>query len=463
MCLTPVKLTEPNQRKASQKIGDRIMAQITNTEYLYNKQLQKTEWTFLDKSTKNYTHALYLYPARIHPEIAKRVIAKYAKNKTDVVFDPFMGSGGVLLESILHGNQAVEIDINPFAVLLSKVKTTPIHKDLNKALKKILSNSARDYLDSDYHSECLPDKLDLDNWYKPDTTKTLAILKHNIFQIRDKDVRDFFKICLSLTIRKSSYQRNGAWKIHKMSDSDRVAFNPKPIEIFRQIAQDNISKMNDMINAMPKGQSHVLLGDSRDITENFSKIDDDILQDKKDHLVVTSPPYGDHGTTVAYGQFSKHSSLWLELPEEQALAVDKVGLGGRYKIGNDLGSEILNNTLDKVRKNDIELTKNKKPCRAEAVYSFFYDLDKCLDEISHNLVPKNSHCCFVVANRTVRRVVMPTDLITMELGGKYGFKVDKIIQRGIPNKAMPSKNAPENISKDTGDTMTRESVILMRY
>ena len=439
------------------------MAQIIDTKQLYNKQLQKVEWTFLDKSTKQYTHALHLYPARMHPEIASRVISEYAKNKTDVVFDPFMGSGGVLLEAILHGNQAVGIDINPFAVLLSKVKTTPIRKDLDNILKRILRDSAKDYLDSDYHLECLPNKLDVDNWYKPDTVKTLAILKHNIFRIRDKDVNDFFKICLSLTIRKSSFQRNGAWKLHRMTESDRVTFEPNPIKFFEQIVQSNISKMVDLVNAMPKGQAHTLLGDSRNITENFSKISDDILQDRKAHLIVTSPPYGDHGTTVAYGQFSKHSSLWLDLPEEQALSVDKVGLGGKCKVGDDLGSATLNRTLDKVRKNDIELTKNKKPCRTESVYSFFYDLDQCLNQISQNLVPEKSHCCFVVANRTVRRIVIPTDLITMELGNKYGFKVEKTIQRNIPNKAMPSKNAPENIVKETGNTMTRESIIIMKF
>ncbi len=423
------------------------MAQITSTEQIYNKQLQKTEWTFLDKSTRGYTHALHLYPARMHPEIAKRIISKYAKNKTDVVFDPFMGSGGVLLEAMLHGNQSIGIDINPFAVLLSKVKTTPIHKDLNKILIKILSNSTRDYLDSNYYLEGLPNRLDIDNWYKPDTIKILTILKHHIFKIRDEDVRNFFKICFSLTVRKSSYQRNSAWKIHRISDSDKSTFNPKSIETFKQISQNNIDKMSNMVNAIPQGQAHILLGDSRDITGNFSKIDDGILQDKKAHLVVTSPPYGDHGTTVAYGQFSKHSSLWLELPEKQALEVDKMGLGGICKIGDDIGSDTLNHTLDRVRKNDIELTKNKKPNRTEAVYSFFYDLDKCLDEISNNLVPKKSHCCFVVANRTVRRVVIPTDLITIELAKKYGFKIDKIIQRDIPNKAMPRKNAPENIQK----------------
>lgn len=89
------------------------------------KTKQQDEWTFLDVSTKKYTHAIHLYPARLHPEIARKVIAKYAKNKSNTILDPFMGSGGVLLEAVLHGNDAVGIDVNPFAVLLSKVKTAP--------------------------------------------------------------------------------------------------------------------------------------------------------------------------------------------------------------------------------------------------------------------------------------------------------------------------------------------------
>ena len=422
------------------------------------QSIQKTDWTFMDKSTGQFTHALHLYPARMHPEIAKRVIAKYVRSGREVVFDPFMGSGGVLLEGILHGNHSIGIDINPFAVLLSKVKTTPIRMNLNNILKEIISKSTKN---RDCHPECLPQRLDIDNWYKPDTVNTLVALKYHIFKIKDINTRDFFKVCLSLTIRKSSYQRNGAWKIHRMSDSDRERFNPKPIEIFQQIAQDNISKMNDLVSVAPRGRAHCIHGDSRDIVGNFLRVEDGVLHDGKAHLVVTSPPYGDHGTTVAYGQFSKHSSLWLDLPE---VAVDRIGLGGQHKVdGDDLGSETLNTTLESVRRNDLILTKNKKPCRTEAVYSFFYDLDKCLDEISKSLVPEKSHCCFVVANRTVRRVVIPTDTITMQLGRKYGFKVKTVIDRSIPNKAMPLKNAPENISHDTGNTMTRESVIIMHY
>ena len=41
----------------------------------------KEDWTFLDISTHDYTHGFHLYPARMHPEIAKRWAAEGYKVK----------------------------------------------------------------------------------------------------------------------------------------------------------------------------------------------------------------------------------------------------------------------------------------------------------------------------------------------------------------------------------------------
>ena len=79
------------------------------------------------------------------------------------------------------------------------------------------------------------------------------------------------------------------------------------------------------------------------------------------------------------------------------------------------------------------------------------------------LKPNQSHCCFVVANRTVRREKIPTDVICVELAKKYGFKHIDTIYRSIPNKAMAERNAPENIVDYTGHTMTKESIIIWEY
>ena len=425
----------------------------------------KDEWTFRDISTRKYTHAIHLYPARMHPEIARRLIHKYTRKKTDIVLDPFMGSGGVLLEAILHGNNTIGFDINPFAVLLSKVKTTLIKKDIRgggDSLEKILKNSKHDSDKGRKYPKLVPSGYDVDAWFSSSTINTLAILKHNITNITNKNIQDFFKICLSLTIRKSSYQRNNSWKIHKIPESDRAGFNPDPIKIFSDISSANINKMDDLIKANPLGTAWPLLVDSRDMEKNFTKLSKR-LDNNKVNLIVTSPPYGDHKTTVAYGQFSRHSGHWLDLPNDRVLEVDKIGLGGRkYNDMDDLGSATLNKTLDKIHKNDVKLTLNKTPCRVRESYAFFFDLDQCLDQISQNISSQNSHACFVVANRTVRRVIVPTDVILTELGKKYGLKVKDLIYRNIPNKAMPSKNAPENITNETGNTMTKETIIIMR-
>lgn len=101
------------------------------------------DWTFKGLSTQKHTHGIHLYPARMHPEIARRVILKYG-NSRGVVFDPFMGSGGVLLESMLCGINAIGFDINPLAVLISRVKTTVFKKRSVKLIAETTNTILRD-------------------------------------------------------------------------------------------------------------------------------------------------------------------------------------------------------------------------------------------------------------------------------------------------------------------------------
>jgi hypothetical protein len=54
-------------------------------------------------------------------------------------------------------------------------------------------------------------------------------------------------------------------------------------------------------------------------------------------------------------------------------------------------------------------------------------------------------------------------MIIVELAKKYGFRHRETIYRTIANKAMSVKNAPENITNHTGETMTRESIVIWEY
>jgi len=427
----------------------------------------KEDWTFRDISTKEYTHGFHLYPARMHPEIAKRLIEKYAIKSSDIVFDPFMGSGGVLVESMVHGNNSVGIDLNPFAVLLATVKTTPLDAaKLETTFNQIILDSKKDKenkIEYDNAPNFLPKKpkeKSLKFWYQDDALRDLQILKNHVFLIKDEKTRDFFKICFSLATRKVSFQKNSIYKIYRMKPDKRELFKPNVLDEFSKICKNNIKNMNEFSNTLGTNYSKAIpiLGNTFAAPE--------LLDGKKPTLVVTSPPYGDHGTTVAYGQFSRHPGMWLELEDSDELfAVDTNGLGGQKKKSiEDLHSETLDKTLKKIKEKDSQVPKEKTHANRTAdVYSFFSDLDKCFDKISQVLKPKQSHCCFVVANRTVRREKIPTDIICVELAKKYGFKHVDTIYRTIANKAMSLKNAPENIVNFSGNTMTKESIVIWEY
>jgi len=441
----------------------------------------KMDWTFPKVSTSEFTHGFHTYPARMHPEIAKQLIEKYASDPKKVVFDPFMGSGGVLVEAILHGNNAIGIDINPFSVFLSKIKTTPLNvKKLNKIFEKIMVQSEKDSSKNKSYNNA-PEEIKLEFWYPDGVPEKLQILKHNIFEMDiTKNEKNFFKLCFSLTQRKSSFQKRSVYKMYRVKEEKRDVHNPDVFKMFSKICKTNIEKMDDFSKAVQKssGKSITILGDTRNVTREFKKIPKKLLDNGKVHLVVTSPPYGDHGTTVAYGQFSRHPGQWLELPEqEELLSVDKVGLGGIHKEEvSNLDSPLLKKIIKIVEKKDAisreekeERKRNKEITsvshfeRARDVFAFYSDLDQCFAQISKILKKGESHCCFVVANRKVRRETMPTDKIIVELAKKYGFRYKETIYRKIINKSFPSKNTPENITDHRDETMNDESIVVWEY
>ncbi|MEM2897608.1 MAG: hypothetical protein QXG01_08625 [Candidatus Bathyarchaeia archaeon] len=80
---------------------------------------------------------------------------------------------------------------------------------------------------------------------------------------------------------------------------------------------------------------------------------------------------------------------------------------------------------------------------------------ECLD--------KDGYCCIVIANRTIKRVLIPTHAIIAEMGTKIGFENNVIIiPRNIPTKRLPWENAPENIPGLKGKTMSEENIVIMR-
>src|SRR3989338_6591070 len=88
--------------------------------------------------------------------------------------------------------------------------------------------------------------------------------------------------------------------------------------------------------------------------------------------IITSPPYGDSRTTVAYGQFSRLSAQWIDMFEDpnRASGVDNELLGGRAtkNLIHTLSSGYLKESLEKIAKQD--------EARAKDVLSFNLGLNE---------------------------------------------------------------------------------------
>jgi DNA modification methylase len=250
----------------------------------------------------------------------------------------------------------------------------------------------------------------------------------------------------SETSREVSLTRNSEFKLFKMKPDKIENFNPNTFAIFLNKVKRNLVGLQGYINQKTNNSFSKVYKFNTCIESPKSIIDDMV------DLVVTSPPYGDSKTTVAYGQFSRLSNQWMDFKSPEK--VDNILMGGtKYKYFNGLSAKSADFQLNKIKDIDEE--------RYNEVMSFTVDYHNSIKNISE-VVNKGAYVCYVLGNRTVKGVQIPLDKITQEFFTEFGFKHINTFIRNIPNKRMPSKNSPSNISGVKGNTMTNEYIVIMR-
>jgi len=330
-----------------------ISQRVPDQVYFYKLRIEDSSWDYRGESTKSYTQGFHSYPAMMIPQVAHRLIEKYSK-EGDVLLDPFCGSGSVLVEAKLTRRYSWGIDLNPLAVLIARVKTTPINPSILYKEYRGLTDRIRKMRNNEVHT---PEFFNLHFWFKEHVIKSLARIKTAIDYIEKTEIREFFQVTFSEVVRLSSNSRDGEFKLYRYPESKLKDYNPDPLRLFMEKVEMNITGMENFYKACPiDAWSRVIEADSTKPVEAIEPGSVDII--------VTSPPYGDSRTTVAYGQFSRLSSQWLGLMPEKALDLDSEMLGGRIHTKNDVGltSPSLNIMIGYISEKDV--------VRARQVQSF---------------------------------------------------------------------------------------------
>jgi DNA modification methylase len=404
-----------------------------------------SEWDFKNYNPNIFSHGFHQYPAKFIPQLARKILRVFT-DESSVVLDNFSGSGTTLIECLLlNRKKVIGIELNPFACFMEKVKTTLINP-------KILLDSFYE-IEFTYLSNSLdivPDNFfNIDFWFKSEVKHELSKIKSIINGFSRVDIKDFFLLCLSEVIRRVSFTNHGGFKLHRDKNKLLKDFNPNVFEEFKKVANRNIKLMNQFYEKAKNNKTEVkiIYGDSR-LKQN---IDDNSVD-----FILTSPPYGDSRTTVAYGQFSRLSWQWIK-NDSKIYSLDEELLGGKNNI--DFNHEILDYSF--TLKKQIKQIKSICLKRAKDVLSFYIDLYKTLENAYYYL-KHDKYFVLVTGNRTVKNIFLRTDLIISELSGKIGFKTEKILYRNIINKRMPNKNSPTNEKGKLQNTMLKENIIFLR-
>lgn len=408
------------------------------------------DWDFRGADTKRLTHGLHPYPAMMIPQIAERLIGRYGAGAKKL-FDPYCGTGSSLLEANIRGIDAVGTDLNPLARMIARAKTARLDcqktdlylRHINERLFKARMNG------DDAPAPPPPSIKNIDFWFSKKVQRELAVARAIIFDVADDDVRRFLLVGFGETARECSYTRNGEFKLYRMKAAQMEKFAPDVFGVLMAKLTRNLKAMKEYVASVKNaGQTQVF---------DFNTVDGipaDILEPKSVDIVVTSPPYGDSRTTVAYGQFSRMANEWLGY--QDAAGVDGKLMGGKTVKQNDsasLGCGRLDDAVGRV--------EQQNAARAREIKSFYCDYRNSIAHVAAAIKP-GGFACYVVGNRKSKGVVLPTDAATRAYFKENGYQVAGVFTRNIPNKRMPAKNSPSNVAGDCDATMTQEHIIVMK-
>jgi len=352
----------------------------------------------------NYTHGFHKFPAKYIPEIPRWAILKFSK-EDDIIIDPFCGSGTTNVEAILNKRNSYYVDVDPIALLLTKVKTNPIDKEDLRKNKDWLIRAIYSINESD-----IPEFPNRDYWFEPEVLQDLGVVTRCINLIENLHIRDFFSVCLSSILKEVS---NADPKFlyalaisRKMREQKNRIIDVKGTFVKR--VKELVPLMIKFSKACPKGHFVKFLGkDALEIE----------LPDESIDLGVTSPPYCN---AVDYPRANQLQIYWFGLwrgklseLKEHYVGTEKVP-AKEYKELHKYG----NTRLDEILETIYEVDKR----RSYVLYKYFTDMRKNFIEVKRILKPR-SHYVVAVADNIVRKVSVPTHAILMNLAQEVGFEI----------------------------------------
>ena len=264
------------------------------------------DWKLSKRSTLYPMENYHPYFAKFNPLLPERFILKFSK-KNHTIFDPFHGSGAALYASLQNSRNAIGVDANPIANLITRVKfikftkkdklfIIKLLKKIEKDIEKFPNLIKKDLREDKVFSNIIPVIYNFDKWFSQIVINELAIIKFNILKCKKKNILNILLLSFSRIIVKVSNQYSESKYVSVIKKKSFL----ETFTLYKKATLDLIDCLEKR-KFSKKNKVNVYLKDT---------INTDFIKSSTVDLIVTSPPYLNSWDYALYHRFR---FLWLDM------------------------------------------------------------------------------------------------------------------------------------------------------
>jgi len=374
------------------------------------------------------------FPARMAPDTVAHWLKALPVGAR--VLDPMCGSGVVVRQSVLLGHRAKGFDIDPLAVLMSKVWTRKgNHAALYGAADKVIGRVERigqfSHLQLPWIAKCPETIKFIEYWFSEPQRSDLARLACEIERLRGQDdgwLCDALQLALSRIIITKHAGASLAWDVsHSRPHRKRDENDFDVYGGFRKAVTRLAGLLDDEV--LPRSGT-VRIGDCRKLsTVKRGSVD----------AVVTSPPYLN---AIDYLRGHKFSLVWMghSIPELRDI---RSGSMGTERAGSRSESEEAA-TLERA----VPSIRSLPPRQRAIVHKYARDAGHMIREMQRVLSP-GGLMVLVLGDSNLRGIPVYNSKIFKHISVESGFLLEEERKRPLQNdrRYLPIASASAALAK----------------
>lgn len=387
--------------------------------------IKKSLKTTFTSNMKLPIHRWYRFSAGFSAEWAKKIISENITDDSQVVLDPFAGSGTTMLASDTIGVSSIGFEAQPFIWKMANSKT---NWDINPVLFWEYANTILTTAQNNLKDEQLEEYPQIIfKSFSEENILKLQSLVHSTKSLSsekkiDQKIVNLLIFTISAILRNTAHVGTAQWQyiLPNKKSKGNEPFNEylkKALQIYNDI---NLYKKADI-----KKKSQIFFGSSKNM---------DKLANNSVDFVLTSPPYANNydyaDTTRLEMSFYHEITGWGDLQDKvrkdlvhsSTQSITKLRSKTYELIDDPLLKSIHEDLYNKCK--TLENEKNNhggKKNYYTMIAAYFYDIAQILKELRRVCKP-GSRMCWVIGDSAPYGIYIPVDEWIGKIAVNVGFK-----------------------------------------